>query len=174
MSARAFVLACLLFGLSACSSGDEPTIAAPREPKPDDVGFICGMTLKEHSGPKGQLLPKGWKDPLWFSSVRDALTYVEQEIISDRELAGFWVNDMSQGTWEKPIIGSWIEAKSAWYVVGGRKQSGMGGSEAVPFKDVTAAEKFVRDNGGRVADYLTARRSIGSTPDAELVEEKGT
>lgn len=174
MNAGKALLAILLLGLSACGPGDQQNAAAPREPGADEVGYYCRMTLSEHSGPKGQILPRGWKDPLWFSSVRDALTYVEQDIVSDREMAGFWVNDMAQGTWEKPAIGSWIEAKAAWYVVGSARKSGMGGSEAVPFKDVAAAEAFARDSGGRVTDYMTARHAVAGASDAAPAPGGGT
>jgi copper chaperone NosL len=163
----------LCLGLMACSK-EPQQIAAPREPGPDASGFYCRMALAEHKGPKGQILPKGWSDPLWFSSVRDALTYVEQDIVSDRELAGFWVNDMAQGTWEKPAPGAWVEAKSAWYVLGSSKSSGMGGSEAVPFKERVAAEDFAHANGGVVHDYLTARKAIAEAPSGPPAEGRGT
>ena len=110
--------------------------------------------------PKGQILPKGWKEPLWFSSVRDALTYVEQDLVSDREIAAFWVNDMAQGSWEQPAAGAWVDARNAVYVLGSSKSSGMGGGEAVPFKEKAAAEAFISQFGGRLADYPAARRDI--------------
>lgn len=150
-------LACLM--LAACNS-EPQQIAVPREPGPNALGFYCRMTVKEHTGPKGQILPNGWTEPLWFSSVRDALTYVENEIVSDREISAFWVNDMGQGTWEKPAIGAWVEASKAIYVLDSSKSSGMGGGEAVPFKDRSSADAFIKDFGGHVADYLTARREI--------------
>lgn len=150
-----------LVALSACGP-DDTQIAAPREPDSSSVGYFCRMGLSEHKGPKGQILPKGWKDPLWFSSVRDALTYVETEIVSEHEIAGFWVNDMAQGSWEKPAPGSWIDARQAWYVLDSRKASGMGGSEAVPFKLREAAQAFAKEHGGRVAGYVEAKRSVSA------------
>lgn len=163
MKLRAFAVVLACAALTACNTSEEQ-IASPREPDSHAVGYYCRMTLKEHTGPKGQILPKGSKDPLWFSSVRDALTYVEQDIVSDREFAGFWVNDMAQGTWEKPAPGSWIDARTAWYVVGSSKISAMGGNEAVPFKLRDAADAFAKDNGGHVTDYRAARREIAETP----------
>jgi len=156
------VAAALLLG--ACGPADQQ-IAAPREPDASSIGYFCRMGLAEHAGPKGQIVPKGWTDPLWFSSVRDALTYVETEIVSDREIAAFWVNDMAEGTWEKPAPGAWVAASEAWYVVESRKASGMGGSEAVPFKTRGAAETFAATNGGRVVDYAEAKRSAAAPPE---------
>ena len=101
------------------------------------------------------------------------MTYVEQDIVSDREIAGFWVNDMAQGTWDEPAPGSWIAAKSAWYVLASSKSSGMGGSEAVPFKEKAAAEKFANANGGHVADYAVTRREIMVDTGAGEKREEG-
>lgn len=163
MIVRALILTSLLVLLTACRGGPEQ-IALPQEPAPGAVGHYCRMTLSEHQGPKGQILPRGWKEPMWFSSVRDALTYVEQDIVSDREIAGFWVNDMAMGTWEKPAPGSWIDARKAHFVIGSSKASGMGAPEAVPFKERTAAESFARQYGGQIAEYIEARRAIMAEP----------
>jgi copper chaperone NosL len=160
--------------LAACSGGEQQTAAVPREPGSEATGYYCGMTLKEHQGPKGQILLKTTDAPLWFSSVRDAMTYVEQDLTSERDLAGFWVNDMAQGAWEAPAPGSWIDARTAWYVVGSKKTAAMGGSEAVPFKERTAAEAFARDYNGHVSDYLAARREVADAPAASADGGGGT
>jgi copper chaperone NosL len=173
MRATSALIAILCIALASCGREAEE-IALPREPGPDAIGHYCRMSLAEHKGPKGQILPKGWTEPLWFSSVRDALTYVEQDIVSDEELAGFWVNDMAQGTWENPAPRSWIDARTAWYVVASKKMSGMGGTEAVPFKERAAAELFARDYGGRVADFMAARRESAEANAAGIIERGGS
>jgi copper chaperone NosL len=168
MTFRGVLLLFAVALLAGCGQG-EVVIATPREPGADAVGYYCRMTLAEHKGPKGQILLKGWAEPLWFSSVRDALTYVEADLVSEREMSGFWVNDMSkgswtQGSWDHPAPGSWIDARSAWFVVGSQLTSSMGGGEAVPFKDRTAAETFVSLHGGRVADYRGALSETAEAP----------
>jgi len=160
MSRSAVVILLLCAALAACDQNGEAVIASPREPDSHAVGYYCRMTLTEHPGPKGQLLLKDSADPLWFSSVRDALIYIEQDLTNESEVAGFWVNDMAQGTWEKPAPGSWIEAPKAWYVLGGGKTAAMGGGEAVPFKEQAQAEAFAAEFGGRTGDYSAARREI--------------
>lgn len=145
--------------LAACS--ETPTqVATPEEPGREATGFYCGMLITEHQGPKGQIQLASPLPRLWFSSVRDALTYAEQEVANEGEIAGFWVNDMSKGTWEKPAPGAWVEASKAFYVIGSKKASSMGGAEAVPFAVRTDAEAFATEFGGHVADYPTARREI--------------
>ena len=160
MSRDTFFVLMTCLALTACGQEGEPIIASPREPDSHAVGYYCRMTLSEHPGPKGQLLLKDAANPLWFSSVRDALTYVEQDLPNEGEIAGFWVNDMAQGTWEKPAPGSWVEAAKVWYVLGSKKTAAMGGGEAVPFKERTAAEAFAKEFGGRIGDYGAARDEV--------------
>lgn len=170
---RPGAIAILLATFLAACGQDEAQVAQPREPGPGAVGHYCRMTLAEHKGPKGQILPRGWQEPVWFSSVQDALTYVAQDIVSERELAGFWVNDMGQGSWDQPAPGSWIDARTAWFVIGSTKTSGMGGGEAVPFKDKATAEGFTRDHGGRVVTYAVALENIANSA-ADSETESGT
>lgn len=153
----------LLLLLAGCGESTVAVAPQPREPDSHAIGYYCHMTLKEHVGPKGQILLKGSSVPLWFTSVRDALTYVDQDL-NESELAGFWVNDMGQGSWEQPAPGSWIEGKAAVYVLASNKAAAMGGNEAVPFKKRDEAEAFVREFGGRIADYTAALKYIAETP----------
>jgi copper chaperone NosL len=160
MMRATFLMLCMCLALTACGEDGSPVAALPREPNSHAAGYYCRMTLSEHPGPKGQLLLKGATDPLWFTSVRDALIYVAQDLSSENEIAGFWVNDMAQGAWERPAPGSWIEANKAWYVVGSSRTAAMGGGESVPFKLHANAAAFAETYGGHVGDYALARREI--------------
>ena len=67
-------LTSLLF-VGAC--GESETVSAP-DPiaLPDDaLGYFCGMTVKMHDGPKGQIFLKDQAEPIWFVSVRDTLAF---------------------------------------------------------------------------------------------------
>lgn len=156
MKASRLALLGLLLVLAGCGESEFAEAPQPREPGSRAIGYFCRMTLAEHVGPKGQLLLKGWNEPLWFSSVHDAFVYVAQDLVNESEIAGFWVNDMGQGSWEKPARGSWIAAKDAVYVVDSRKGAAMGGAEAVPFKERAQAQAFAGTFGGRVVDYQQA------------------
>jgi copper chaperone NosL len=159
---------CLGVCLLAAGCGDSGVAVAPQPREPDShaIGYYCRMMLTEHAGPKGQIVLKGAPDPLWFSSVRDAFTYVSQDLTSERDMAAFWVNDMAQGSWERPAPGSWIVASTALYVVGSSKTASMGGVEAVPFKDREQADGFVREFGGHVVDYRGARAELSQASEA--------
>jgi len=173
VSARRLGILGLLLILSGCGESTVAVAPQPREPDSHAIGHYCRMTLTEHVGPKGQLLLKGWQKPLWFTSVHDAFVYVAQDLVNEREIAGFWVNDMGQGTWEKPAPGSWIEAKSAFYVVESKKSASMGGSEAVPFKERARAQAFAKEFGGRIVDYGEALALMPEAPPV-LPNEGGT
>lgn len=160
MKRIAAVVLSLGLALAGCDSGNGGAPATPVEPDAHAVGYYCGMSLAEHAGPKGQLLLNGAVAPFWFTSVRDALTYVGQDLVSEGEIAGFWVNDMGMGTWERPAAGSWIAANEALYVIGSNRTAAMGGVEIVPFKERGKAESFTQEFGGRIVDYAAVREEV--------------
>lgn len=153
---------CLLLAAAGCSEETTVSSAVPREPDSRATGYYCGMTLTEHTGSYGQLLLRGWDEPLWFSSVRDALTYIGQDLVNEDEIAGFWVNDVGAGPWGRPAPGTWVEAKNAWYVIGSRKTATMGGLEVVPFKERAKADVFAKEFGGSVVAYAAARSEVAT------------
>jgi copper chaperone NosL len=164
MSVRLAAAIGFLLIIAGCGESTVSVIARPKEPDSHAIGHYCRMTLTEHVGPKGQILLKGLEEPLWFTSVHDAFTYVGQDLVNEDEMAGFWVNDMGKGSWEKPAPGSWIEAETALYVVESKKSAAMGGNEAVPFKEREPAEAFAKEFGGRIVDYRTALTLVAEAP----------
>jgi len=163
----------ILLIFAGCGQTTVAVAPQPKEPNSHAIGHYCRMTLTEHVGPKGQILLKGWEEPLWFTSVHDAFTYLAEDLVNEHEMAGFWVNDMGKGSWEKPAPGSWIDAKGAFYVIESKKSAAMGGSEAVPFKERERAEAFAREFGGHIVDYRTALALVGEAP-ARTPREGGT
>lgn len=139
-----------LSGLAGCSEDDEVVARpSPVEPTREASGHYCGMILLDHSGPKAQVHLPGEPEPVWFSSVRDAIafTMLPEE---PRNFTAIYVNDMGVARWEAPEPGTWIDANGAWYVIGSDRMGGMGVPEAVPFAARDAAEGFVAVHGGRI------------------------
>jgi copper chaperone NosL len=131
---------------------------APHEVSEAAIGRYCGMGLAEHAGPKAQIFLTDRKEPLWFSSVRDAFafTMLPEE---PKNIAAIYVNDMSRATsWDQPEPGAWIGAKEAFYVIGSNRQAGMGGGEAVPFGSEADAQRFTAAHGGRVVAFADVPR----------------
>ena len=139
-----------LSGIAGCG-GDDETLARPAavEPSRDATGRYCGMILLDHSGPKAQVHLPDEPEPVWFSSVRDAVafTMLPEE---PRNYTAIYVNDMGVAQWDAPEPGTWIEANAAHYVIGSDRMGGMGVPEAVPFAERDAAERFVAAHGGRI------------------------
>jgi copper chaperone NosL len=147
-----FLLVLLTLGLTAC--GDEEEAAKPLAQKltGDHIGYYCSMVVAEHRGPKGQIHLKDQEQAIWFSSVRDAIafTMLPEE---PKNIAAIYVNDMTTGDWSSSEPGNWIEAESAFYVLGSNQVGGMGAAEAIPFSREDAAQRFADKHGGHVVAF---------------------
>ncbi len=142
------VLLALALPLAACKE-EVVQDTAPVEISDDTIGHYCQMNLTEHPGPKAQVHLEGIPDPLFFSQVRDAIAFTRApEQVAP--ILAVQVNDMARpgATWEVPGTGNWIDAGSAWFVLGSRREGGMGAPEAVPFSTREAAETFRAAEGG--------------------------
>lgn len=142
----------LLVGCTDDLDQQKANAPAPEEITREDIGYYCNMIVADHLGPKGQVHIDGRDDPVWFSSVRDAIvfTLLPEE---PKNIAAIYVNDMGRASWENPEAGTWIDARRAWYVIGSAKVGGMGAPEAVPFGQKADAEAFVERNGGQVVAF---------------------
>jgi len=132
------------------------------------VGVYCGMILTEHEGPKAQVFEKFRKDPLWFTTVRDAINYLTLPGEAQDAIV-VYVHDMGRASsWEKPQKdGIWIAVSQAYFVAGSRKLGGMGMPELIPFSEKERAEAFAKEHGGRVLQIadVTTEDLIAEAPD---------
>lgn len=166
---RVLLLTGVLAVFTACTE-NKPAAPPPppQEISSEAVGHYCGMTLHDHTGPKGQIHLKSRAAPVWFSSVRDtvAFTMLPEEA---KDITAIYVNDLAIArNWEQPEAGAWVEARRAWFVVGSRRSGGMGGGEAFPFSTESAAQAFTREHGGKVLRFaeLTPDFVFGSETDS--------
>lgn len=163
--------ALLLLALLGGCSEDELELVTPDavEPNMTSTGRYCGMAILDHHGPKGQIFIEGASEPFWFSSARDAVAFT---MLPDepKRIAAIYVNDMARADWERPQPGTWIDARSATYVIGSSRLGGMGAAETVPFGDAEAAWQFVSKFGGEVVAFGEIPREAvlgsGSAPPA--------
>ena len=99
----------LLAGLLVAACHDDaakPPVA--QEPPRDAVAEFCGMSMREHPGPKAQIFVQGRVAPYWFASVHDmfAFTLMPEE---PRAITAIYVNDMGRARdWEHPEPGTWM------------------------------------------------------------------
>jgi copper chaperone NosL len=147
---RAVLFIAVITPLAACQQ-EVAQSTVPQDMTAETLGHYCQMNLLEHAGPKAQVFMKGYAAPLFFSQVRDAIAYTRApEQVAP--ILAIYVNDMARegATWELPGEGNWIDAHSAFYVVGSAREGGMGAPETVPFSSRDSAEDFARLEGGHV------------------------
>ncbi|HMN21211.1 MAG TPA: nitrous oxide reductase accessory protein NosL [Ottowia sp.] len=162
----ALLLACGMLA-AGCERAPQPSAAPPAveiggDVRFEAVGYYCGMLLADHPGPKGQIHLTSRAQPLWFSSVRDAIAFTRLPE-EPRDIVAIYVNDMGRASnWEQPEAGTWVEARQAWFVVDSSVRGGMGAPEAIPFAQEAAAEAFRQRHGGRIV-------RLAQVPDAYVL-----
>ena len=165
---RRLVLAAAPLIVLALAGCNERAAAPPPPPQAltaEAVGRYCGMNVLEHPGPKGHIFVASLIEPIWFSSARDTIAFT---VLPDepKDIQAIYVSDMGKApSWDKPGANNWIEARKALFVIGSNAKGGMGGNEAVPFSERTAAEKFVGENGGRIVNFDQVPREYVLTSD---------
>ncbi|HLJ19792.1 MAG TPA: nitrous oxide reductase accessory protein NosL [Stellaceae bacterium] len=170
-SYAALVAAVLALSLAGCK--DEKTAAAPKPIEPTDasIAHFCNMPVLDHPGPKGEIFLKGQAEPVWFASVRDAIAFTKLPE-EPKDIAAIYVSDMGHAEgWLKPQPGGWVEASSAWYVLGSEYDGGMGGREAVSFAKQEDAARFVARFGGRLARFGEVPEEYVLGPDPSPAEQ---
>lgn len=158
--------------IAACDSEQVAAVPDPHEPTQNATGYYCNMTVVEHDGPKGHVFLVGDGIPFWFTSVRDtiAFTMLPEE---SKEIAVVYVNDMAKAkTWDQPEPGSWVDAKTAVYVIGSTRVGGMGAPEPVPFSLELKAKEFAKEFGGDIVAFADIPRDyILSDPNEMAVDD---
>ncbi len=141
----------IAFLLAGCNDRDEAVeLPGPIAMTEEAVGHYCNMNILEHRGPKAQIHLANIDHPIWFSQVRDAIAYTRLPEETHEPVA-IYVNDMGTATdWDFPGDDSWIDIKTAYFVINSGKTGGMGAPEAIPFGDLNKAEKFAEVHGGNV------------------------
>lgn len=147
--------------LAAC----KPEAAPPPDPvamTPAAVVHYCQMSLLEHPGPKAQVHLEGNPAPLFFSQMRDAIAYARMPEQA-APITAIHVSDMARAiSWDQPRAENWMPLEDAIFVVGSRRDGGMGVPETVPFSARPAAAAFAAEWGGRLM-------TLDEIPDAEVL-----
>lgn len=152
--------------ISACDNSSSGKTYTPHTLTRDDIGYYCNMIVEDHAGPKGQIILSHSEKAIWFTSIRDAISF---SILPDepKNIASFFVTAMDKAEWEHPEknINNWIEAKSAWYVINSKQRGGMGQMEAIPFRQQQSANNFIEIHGGEIVSFSDIPRDyvLGNT-----------
>lgn len=143
----------LAFLATACDDRVATSKPEPAKMTRDAIGYYCHMIIADHPGPKAQIFVRGTVEPVWFSSVRDAVafTMLPEE---PKTIAAIYVNDAAAlGEWENPVPSQWISADQAVFVVGSSRRGGMGAPEIVPFSNQADADQFIARFGGEISAW---------------------
>ncbi len=141
-----------LVALGACMKDEVAELPPPANLTMDAMGYYCSMTVMDHVGSKGHVILDKDHEVFWFSSVRDTIAFTRMPG-EPRNIAVIYVSDMSNvEDWAMPDMGKWIDAASAHFVIGSSMRGGMGAPEPVPFADLSSAESFVQEFGGKVVN----------------------
>lgn len=116
-----------------------------------DECHLCGMIISNFTGPKGESYQKDKQDINKFCSTRDLFAFLFQPE-NARLVQEVYVHDMSQSPWNKPNDEHFIDAKTAWYVIGSNQKGAMG-STLASFSEENDAKAFSKSFGGKVYQY---------------------
>lgn len=133
--------------LTACGEPAKP--ALPREIAADTSCSLDGMILLDFPGPKAQIhYDQG--DPDFFCDTREMFSiFLRPE--QKKRIVAIFTQDMGKADWTRPE-GQWIDAKTAFYVVGSPRRGSMG--PTVPsFAREADARKFAEQYGGKVLPF---------------------
>lgn len=140
-----------LTALSGCS--DQSSTAQALAPVEIDRSTSCeldGMLLADYPGPKAQVHFAGQSQPSFFCDTVELFsTLLAGEQV--RAVRAVYVQDMGQADWNAPR-GHWIDAKTAVYVVGGKRHGSMGPTIG-SFAQEADAKKFAAEYGGKVLRF---------------------
>ena len=148
--ALAVALTLSLGGCGDAREGASDAQVAPVEITRATASVIDGMLLADYPGPKGQVHYAGQPEPDFFCNTRDMM-YVLLEPEALRKIRAVFVQDMGQADWDEPY-GHWIDAHSAFFVVGASKRGSMGPTLAT-FAREEDALRFAATYGGEVLPY---------------------
>lgn len=144
-----------LGGLAAC--GDRPGDARALAPVEIGAATSCeldGMLLADYPGPKAQIHYAGAAAPVFFCDTVELFnTLLRPEQV--HKVLAVYVQDMGQADWEQPR-GHWIDASSAYYVLGSKRHGSMGPTIA-SFAQELDAKKFAGQWGGKLLRYAEVK-----------------
>ncbi len=145
---KSLLLALLLVTLAlGCSKKEE----APKAIEIDRSTSCAldGMILMDYPGPKAQIqYDKG--EPDFFCDTMEMFSiYLRPE--QKKHITAVFTQDMGKTPWDNPT-GNWIDARSAYYVLGSKKMGSMGPTLAA-FSRVEDAQAFARQYGGKVLKF---------------------
>jgi len=156
------VLIFTIFILQACTQ-KESSRPLPIELTREDACAVCGMITVDLPGAKAQIHYRNGKIDTFCCTLHMFSFYLQPD--RPPNIAAIYVNDMGKADWDRPK-GRWIDAKKAFYVVGGDVM-GPHGEALVPFSELKDAEGYVKEHGGKIVGFDKVNMAM-LRPDAHV------
>lgn len=134
--------------LAACEEGSQAD-TGPLTITGDSLCSLDGMTLADYPGPKAQIHYAQGEPELFCDTVEMLSIYLQSG--KERPVVAMFVHDMARNDWDRPA-GNWIEARSAYYVLGSKRRGSMGPTLA-SFAQQADAAAFAGREGGEVLAF---------------------
>jgi len=138
-----------VFAVAGCDGDANGTADAcqPTTLTDEDECTLCGMTIVNFPGPKGQAcLRDGALLP--FCSTGDLFSWAWQPE-SAASVVALYVHNLSRTSWDEPSDAHFMDAEEAWYVAG-HDQKGAMGEALAPFSVREDAQAFAEAHGGSI------------------------
>ncbi|MEH6453294.1 MAG: nitrous oxide reductase accessory protein NosL [Psychromonas sp.] len=150
---KSLLLLVLLGLLLGCSEADKQNqmVKQAMAIESADECHLCGMIISKFPGPKGELYQKTSEDIVKFCSTRDMFSYLLQPE-NQRQVEQVFVHDMSKTPWHKTDDQYFIDARTAWFVIGS-SQTGAMGKTLASFSLQDDAVAFTKEFGGDVYPF---------------------
>jgi copper chaperone NosL len=136
-----------------CSEPTEQQVMVQQAVKIEqaDSCHLCGMTISNFPGPKGESYTANQDNINKFCSTRDLFGFILQPE-NKRQVKEVFVHDMSKTPWGQPNDEHFIDAKQAWFVIGSTKTGAMGQTLG-SFSGKSDAEVFMQEFGGQLYQF---------------------
>lgn len=121
----------LLLLLACSKEKSEQTLPMPAKLTREATGYYSQMIVIEGVGPKAQIWLTDTANPIWFSSVRDAIKFTRTPEEADN-IVIIYVNPVDT-KYQTIDLENWINLEDALFVINSKQMDGMGLSEAIPF-----------------------------------------
>lgn len=134
--------------LAACVDGRSAS-NGPITITDDSYCSLDGMALGDYPGPKAQIHYAQGAPELFCDTVEMFSIYLMSG--QERPVVALYVQDMARNDWDHPTD-HWIDARSAYYVIGSKRRGSMGPTLA-SFAREPDAVAFAGKEGGKVLAF---------------------
>lgn len=150
---RAGILVLAIALLAGCNAATDSGTAAQQALAIEsrDECHLCGMLIANFPGPKGEAYGRGETEVKKFCSTRDLFAWALDPEYRHR-VESIFVHDMAVTPWDHPDDETFVDARSAWYVINHRQPGAMGPTLA-SFSREDHARAFAEQYGGKLKRF---------------------